>query len=187
MRPYLIGALAVVAACGGANAVDVFNSSDGGAGSSDASTSSDGTTSGDGSTTGDSGNKPDGSNPNPSNPDPGLIACGNDLCTRTGAVREFCCFTPTAQTCQPEAAVATCSGSWLLCDEKVDCETGVCCMEAEDSGRVRTRCLATCVTGVPRYQVCKTNGECESGSCKAYDCGSNMPPLKFCQRPLDCK
>jgi len=187
MRLLLIGALAVVAACAGANAVDVF-SGDGGAGSSDASTSSDGTATGDGSTsTGDSGNRPDTGNPNTGNPDPGVVTCGGDQCARTGALREVCCFTANGATCQAEALANACDGSRLFCDEKADCENGVCCIESAGNGRFATKCLPTCTTDALRFQVCKTNGECQSGSCKAYDCGSGIPPLKFCQRPPECK
>jgi len=183
-----IGAL-VIAACGGANATDIFNSSDGGASTTDGgSTSADGSSGSDSSTT-DGGPKTDGSNPIPGASDPGLVACGGDSCIRTGAAtaREICCFNANGQTtCQNETLNA-CTGSRLLCDEKADCENGICCAEASSGDRIQTRCLPTCVTGAQRYQVCKTDKECESGSCKAYDCGPDVPPLKFCQRPQDCK
>ncbi len=186
MRLRLIGALAMVAACGGADAVDVLGASDAGPGATgtDASTTDSGTSS-DASTSADGATRPDAGGGNPATPDPKLVSCGGTQCSRSGPVRQFCCYAQSGPVCQADALVGSCNGHRVTCDEKADCDNGVCCMEGGNE-RIQTRCLPTCITDAPRYQVCKTNGECESGSCTSYNCGSNMPALKFCQRPPGC-
>jgi hypothetical protein len=76
----------------------------------------------------------------------------------------------------------------LACDETADC-SGVCCAEAESSGPSRTiltTCRDTCITGLPRYRVCKSAAECENGICAAYACGAGAPALRYCDKPDFC-
>jgi hypothetical protein len=35
--------------------------------------------------------------------------------------------------------------------------------------------------------VCSADSDCESGSCKSYDCGPGAPPLQYCDRPDGCQ
>jgi hypothetical protein len=82
----------------------------------------------------------------------------------------------------------------ITCDEAADCDEGrVCCAESSDPDvpggprALATRCLPTCITGLPRFQVCRRDDECENGSCKPFDCGERYRELRFCQRPDDCQ
>jgi hypothetical protein len=68
----------------------------------------------------------------------------------------------------------------------------VCCAEGgeltgQDDRSLVTACQPSCITGAPRWQVCRTDAECEgvSGSCKPYEC-PGRPALRYCTRPDGC-
>jgi hypothetical protein len=82
-------------------------------------------------------------------------------------------------------------GGRLECKQAADCETGlVCCAEGTPVGtdvQITTRCLPTCTTNEIRVEVCTRDGECESGSCRAYGCNPDLPPIRFCEKPHGCR
>jgi hypothetical protein len=178
--PFFVAA--IVAACGGGTA-SIGSGSDGADGGSggDGGQTGDGSSS-DGSTAADGGDSGGGGS------SAGVVACGPKPCSLTGPVREVCCFRRSGEASCELETVSACLGHRLGCDEKADCEgANVCCAEEIGDGRIATRCMPTCITNAPRTQVCKSSDECESGSCKAQDCGEGFPPLKFCQRPDVCR
>ena len=149
------------AACGGGTS-GVPAPSDAGA-SADAGTTSD-------SAAGDAGPL-DGATPvdaATAGPNAGRVSCGAVECTREGdgRSREICCVTPGAppkMTCTKELDEAACDQGERECDDTADCGNQVCCAETTDDGKMSTRCMATCITGVPRWQLCKSSAECEGG------------------------
>ncbi len=196
----------ILLACGGATAPAI--------GDGDAASSGNGSGSGAGPGSGDTGGGGGGGvdaavdpvdsglpddDPDEGDSDPGLIGCGATKCKSSGGVlgsanASYCCVERSAggpiSTCK-NAAVSSCNGHRFLCDEAADCTSGVCCVEVQTSGgtaRALSACRSSCATGATRFQVCKTDDECEGGgSCKAYDCGSVFPGLRFCQKPDGCK
>ncbi len=115
---------------------------------------------------------------------PGFIACGPTDCSPNGIIAQTCCIASSVYTCQQ--ASAACGGHRIACDETADCPSAKCCAE-RDGDNLVTSCRANCITNTPRWQVCKADSECESGACRAYACGSGLPPLRFCQAPDGCQ
>ncbi len=121
---------------------------------------------------------------------PGKVACGGKECDLDAG--QGCCDTVTndagKQTCGPLAAGSFCStGAVEECDEKADC-TGskVCCIQFLAQG-IQATCMPTCITGVERYQVCKTTSECElGGPCQTHTCGAGET-VQSCTKPLGCQ
>jgi hypothetical protein len=127
--------------------------------------------------------------------DPGLIACGTTTCSGgpTPGIGQSCCIDDDQKASCVSASSGTCTTHRIGCDEARDC-TGeaVCCAEGAIAGGseqyVTTHCMPSCITGNPRIQVCKTDDECENGSCAAYEgCTPDFLHLRFCQRPETCK
>lgn len=196
---------AIFAACGGAVAPAIGE----GDGDGDGDGSSGGVGGGSGSGSGggaraDAGSGGvDGGSPDAPPPDgvsdPGVITCGATTCKAGGIATpgaQYCCVEEAAggptSSCKPSAERG-CRGHRLTCDEAADCGGAtVCCAERQRFGGsdfVVTGCRPTCITGAPRFQVCKTDAECENGgSCLAYDCGGAFPALRFCEKPSEnCK
>lgn len=199
----------IVFACGGATAPAIGD----GDGASSGNGSGTGPGSGGGDTGGGGGNGGGGGadaavdpidagpsgDPDVGDSDPGLIGCGTTTCKSSGgilgsATSSYCCVERAngglISTCK-NAAVSSCNGHRFLCDEAADCTNGVCCVEVQTSGgsvRALSACRSSCATGASRFQVCKTDDECEGGgTCKAYDCGNLFAGLRFCQKPDRCK
>jgi hypothetical protein len=98
---------------------------------------------------------------------PRRVSCGAVECSREGdgRGREVCCVTPGTppqMKCTRELEPSACDQGTRQCDDTADCSGGeVCCAETSDDGKMSTRCLPTCITGAERWQVCKTDAECE--------------------------
>jgi hypothetical protein len=114
------------------------------------------------------------------------VTCGASECTREGdgKSRQVCCVvpgSPPSASCIPELAPNPCpNGGRRECDDRADCAPdNVCCAEQSNEG-LATRCMPTCVTGVQRWQVCKTSADCEIG----FPCTTNacpkQGPIGFC-------
>jgi hypothetical protein len=106
---------------------------------------------------------------------PDAIACGPATCDPQSA---FCCATPDGATtdlaCQTSGGNCP-SGGVIHCDEAADCPAGnVCCWDT--SGPVvASDCHTDCTGGGgTRYQACKTNGECLTGTCAAHACANGL-------------
>lgn len=115
--------------------------------------------------------------------DPGFVACGPTSCSPGGIVAETCCVASSVYQCQELSQ--SCAGHRIGCDETGDCRGGQCCAE-RDGTNVVTSCRANCITGVPRWQVCKNDSECESGACRPYLCAPDLPPIRACAQPDGC-
>lgn len=118
----------------------------------------------------------------------GKVSCGDGECN---VATQVCCVVPGGNdrpsgTCQ--APNTACSGVRLTCDEAADCAFGeVCCTEPADTDGPATACRPSCVTGLPRTQVCKTDAECgPSGACRPFDCRGRFGGLTFCSEPDRC-
>ncbi|MBX3264803.1 MAG: hypothetical protein KF782_34345 [Labilithrix sp.] len=191
---------AIFAACGGAVAPVIGDGEGSGSSGGDGRGVGGGSGSGGGSRAdggfADVDGAPPDAPPDAGASDPGVIACGATTCQAgpLGApAGEYCCVEGAAggpaSSCK-SAAERSCRGHRLACDEAADCGGAtVCCAERQRSSGgdfVVTVCRPTCITGAPRFQVCKTDAECENGgSCVAYDCGGAFPALRFCEKPSE--
>lgn len=151
--------VAVIVACGGATAQDVDGlPAEGGADSGSTTNNPEAAAAKDTGTTKDA----------TATTNPKSVTCGADECPRSGdgKSREICCVKPGAppeMACARELDPDACKEARRECDDAADCDAGqVCCAET-NSGRMNTVCMATCITGAPRWQVCKTSAECEGG------------------------
>lgn len=103
----------------------------------------------------------------PGTPNARRVSCGVAECTREGdgRGREICCVTPgipPQSKCTRELDTAACDQGRRECDDTADCSDGqVCCAETSNNDTMSTRCMPTCITGVERWQVCKTTAECD--------------------------
>lgn len=156
------GVLLFLAACSGATDPNLPD-----AGASSSSSSSGAATGG-----------PDAGPRGPSGPSvtPGRIACGASSC----AAPSVCCTDGVNAECKSDRY--DCPNEVMACDETADCAEGVCC--AEESSvtpkRFSTYCRPTCITNLPRVQVCVSTDEC--ATCKEYACdGFDMRGVKTCQ------
>jgi hypothetical protein len=165
-------------ACGGDDNTAGLFSGDGGA-SDDGSIATDtGTTTNDGGTTITDGAAPsdgaiviiDGGVPS----NPGSVSCGPSLNCTAG---NFCCADPAdgGFSCQNGGGACP-GGGQLQCDETADCNLladaapQVCCYEVAD-GVVSSSCHADCNGGGGnRFQACKAQSECATGTCAAHTC-----------------
>ncbi len=79
----------------------------------------------------------------------------------------------TGDTGTCRASVDDCQDEALTCDEAADCALGSCCAETSTRNQFRfsAYCRPTCITGLPRVEVCSESSECPSGSCKEWSCG----------------
>ena len=113
------------------------------------------------------------------------VTCGAVECTRTGdgKSRQICCVTPGSPPtlmCTPELDPGACTTGRRECDDSADCGgTGVCCAETR-SGNMTTRCLPSCETGAPRWQVCKTTAECQGGIPCTHGICPRQGKIGFC-------
>jgi hypothetical protein len=106
---------------------------------------------------------------------PDAIACGATTCDPTSA---FCCALPNGATTDLscETSGGNCpNGGVIHCDEAADCPVGnVCCWDT--SGPViASDCHTDCTGGGgTRYQACKTDSECLSGTCASRACTNGL-------------
>lgn len=154
---------AAIAACSGATDPNPTPIADGGATSSSSSS-------------GVLGIKPEaGSNVTGPTVSPGKVTCGSSSC----ASPNVCCS--DTNECKPSADA--CPNEVLACDEVADCAQGKCCAEESTTQKLHfsTYCRPTCITNLPRVQVCVSDGECASGTCKDWSCGGfDMKGVKTC-------
>jgi hypothetical protein len=153
----------VLVACSGATDPNPKQAVDGGATSSSSS-------SGDVAT-----GKPDAGPRTGPTKTPGQIACGASSC----ATPNVCC-SDTGE-CKPSADA--CPKEVVSCDELADCAQGKCCAEESTQTPMHfsTYCRPTCITNLPRVQVCVADEECATGVCKDYSCGGfDMKGVKTC-------
>ena len=156
----VVGALIAFVACGGAT-------SEIPAGGADASGGQDSGTTSDSSSGGLPVDAP--LDAPPGTPNARRVSCGVAECTREGdgRGREICCVTPgipPQSKCTRELDTAACDQGRRECDDTADCSDGqVCCAETSNNDTMSTRCMPTCITGVERWQVCKTTAECDPG------------------------
>jgi hypothetical protein len=151
----------VLIACGGATS-EVVGAADSGTGSDSGTTSGSSGSSVVPPTDASLDARPDG-------PNTRLVSCGAKDCLRDGdgRSREVCCVTPGAppqMACTRELDPAACDQGRRECDDTADCSGGeVCCAETSNDDKMSTRCMPSCITGVERWQVCKTSAECAGG------------------------
>jgi hypothetical protein len=170
-------------ACGGDDSTPALGVADsGGGGNTDGSSALDtGVTTGDGAIITpptDGGTPGDGSitiidGGVPSNP--GAVSCGPSVNCTAG---NFCCADPAdgGFSCQNGGGSCPGTAGHLECDETADCNLIadaallVCCYEVAD-GVVSSSCHADCNGGGGnRFQACKAQSECTTGTCAAHTC-----------------
>lgn len=162
MKRAVTATLLTVIACSGATDPNPTPAVDAGGGSSSSS-------SGVGVTpTKDSGPKPPAVTP-------GQVKCGATSC----ALPSVCCVKGDTAECKP--TVDDCADEVRNCDEQADCQVGKCC--AEESSKTpfawSTYCRPSCITGVPRVEVCTSTEGCDT--CKLWSCGGyDMKDYKSC-------
>jgi hypothetical protein len=126
------------------------------------------------------------------------ITCGTTECTTDGDGNGRCCWPAgdqTKATCAPAPDLQCAVDSFeISCDEKADCNDGVCCW-----GDGQTECSATCADvtrpdGQPDMQICKTDAECGTGikcalkSCKVGAAGDQITvKVDVCGTPTNCQ
>jgi hypothetical protein len=104
---------------------------------------------------------------------PGQIKCGASSC----GTPNVCCS--DTSECKPSAD--QCPKEVIACDELADCAQGKCCAESTEEFRFSTYCRPTCITNLPRVQVCVSDQECGTGTCKEWSCGGfDMKGIKTC-------
>jgi hypothetical protein len=122
---------------------------------------------------------PDGGAP----PDPAKIACGTASCD---VATQFCCQQPDAgESCQTSnGACSALGGARQECNEKADCpvfdagagtapEAQVCCFDVTPNG-FEAHCRLDCNGGGgTRFQACRTQNECQSGTCTVRTCNGD--------------
>jgi hypothetical protein len=112
----------------------------------------------------------------------GLIGCGAEACL---AGTQSCCDRGNdAAACT--ALAGPCNLGWqLFCDDVTDCDGGrICCLEPT---LATARCLPTCVTGLPRHQLCGGDAECAQPgqTCQRYTCPGGHT-VRACEEPFGC-
>lgn len=108
--------------------------------------------------------------------DSGRVSCGARECLPDGSgAGEVCCVEPGKPPSMTCTIAAACEEGRRACDDTTDCARGnVCCAETDDRDRMSTRCMPSCITGVSRWQVCKTESECPRG----IPCTRGICPLQ---------
>jgi hypothetical protein len=192
--------------CGGDEASQVIEGSDGGnassssGGSSANSTSSSSSTSSSGSSGmggdgghgdgGDGGTSSSGSDPS----NPGKVTCGTTECDagmNAALPLSYCCVRDAGATCENTAAGCGGFGSFvteLFCDEPADC-TGnhACCVAVAPSpGGMGPAQCSPAATPCPVFamSLCKTNADCDGGTCQAITCHGHA--FHSCYKPAYC-
>lgn len=115
---------------------------------------------------------------------PGSVTCGASSC----ASPSVCCTDGATAECKGSSD--ECPKEVIACDELADCAQGRCCAEESTQTPMRfsTYCRPSCITNLPRVQVCVADEECASGSCQVYSCGGlDMKGVKTCNPLRDCK
>ena len=125
-------------------------------------------------------------------PPPGSVGCGSTTCPARGRETPFCCVDdrPLQTTFVCRNDTDQCRVHQVACDDTSDCNGGdVCCAEVSyETARptLFSTCRSSCITGVPRVQVCNAARQCTSGTCQAYEC-RGFPELKYCELPDFCR
>lgn len=124
----------------------------------------------------------------PSNPN--KVTCGTTECSTPSQV---CCVgglgSDGGSTCRDAGGPNQCpiGASVIECDERADCEAGICCIEF-NVGSVTLDCRNQCNQG--RLQACKTSAECTTGDagCQLYHCGRDGGGfyVQTCTKPQFC-
>jgi hypothetical protein len=129
------------------------------------------------------------------------ITCGATDCTTDGDGNGRCCWPGGDQTkavCATQADGLQCvvDSFEIACDEKADCNAGICCW-----GDGQTECADDCTTanvgrpdGQPDMQICKTDAECggttkcAQKSCKVGAAGDQLTvKIDVCGTPTNCQ
>jgi hypothetical protein len=76
------------------------------------------------------------------------------------------------------------SGRTMQCDEAQDCDAGqLCCAEFGTNG-ISSSCQSS-GCGSSDLQPCKTNAECDGGTCAEYTCPA-IGTVRSCRKANGC-
>jgi hypothetical protein len=107
------------------------------------------------------------------------VDCGANSCGVADGTAGCCALTGTCQS----AGEATCSSGYIGCSTRAHCASGQLCCLILSSGGWKAYCYTgtQCPppNGATYYQVCRTSGECVTGTCKAIT--SPTAQLSTCQ------
>jgi len=122
----------------------------------DAGPRPDSATSPDGALSGDAAAAPDGA-----------VACGAATCS---VATQTCCVQDAGASCIQNGATCPGAVAILRCEKAADCSgQNVCCFEANGNGAIVASCRQDC-NGGDRVQACKTQAECQGGTCTVHAC-----------------
>jgi len=119
---------------------------------------------------------------------PGAVACGAGTCD---LATQYCCVSTDSDSEACISNATACAGRSVRCNEAADCPgTEICCLDVTNTaggGSMSCQVGPTCRfgSGIASAQVCRSSGECASGSCSLYSCSATAPAtvLESCDPP----
>ncbi len=116
---------------------------------------------------GDAATSPDGAlNGDAAAAGDGAVSCGAATCSVS---TQTCCVQDAGASCIPNGTTCPGAVAILRCEKAADCPNqDVCCFES-NGGPIVASCRQDC-NGGDRVQACKTQAECQGGTCTVHTC-----------------